>query len=459
MNDHVQRNLSLLLGDPKKAIIKLSIPIMIGSMVQTLYNFVDGIWVSGVGADSLAAVGLFMPFMLILSALGMGIGVGGSSAISRAIGSKDRARAGNVAEHTLIMGTIIGTAVGLLMLPFLNGIFLKMGASAHIAELATAYGTVIILGTPLMFLSSLGNAILRGEGDTKRAMYVMLISSILNMILDPIFIFTFNMGVVGAAVATVISIAVSATIIMFWLLVKKDTYVQLRLRYFHRNWSIIKEIFAVGLPSSFAQISMSLTMIILNTIVISAGGDYGMSVFAGGWRVVMLAIVPLTGIAAAVTSVTGAAYGAKNMKNLKIAYLYGVKIGTVLGAITGALIWIFAPQLTYLFTYSESSASLAPGIIEFLRYIVFYFPAVAAGMLTSSMFRGIKKGTYSFIQTILRGLVMQVIFTYLLGIVLGYGLAGIWIGIVIANIAASAIALPWGLATLKKVEREWHSSG
>ncbi len=449
------RNVALLLGDPKRAIIKLSIPIMIGGMVQTLYNFVDGIWVSGVGADSLAAVGLFMPFMMILSALAMGIGVGGSSAISRAIGAKNRIRAGNVAEHTLLMGTVIGVAVGYSMIPFLYRIFVAMGASSRVASLATSYGTVIILAAPLTFLSSLGNSILRGEGDTKRAMYVMLISSLLNMVLDPVFIFGLGMGVVGAAVATVISIAVSATVIMYWLLVKRDTYVQLKLRYFHRDWGIMKEILGVGLPSSLAQISMSLTMIFLNTIVIMAGGDYGMAVFSGGWRVVMLAIVPMMGIAAAVTSVSGAAFGAKNPKNLKIGYFYAIKIGTLIGILTGALIWIFAPQLTYLFAYSESSAYLAPGIVEFLRYIVFYFPSVASGMLTSSMFRGIGKGTYSLAMTVLRAIVMQISLAYLFGIVLGYGLPGIWAGIVVANITASTIALLWGRSVINRLRHTW----
>ena len=455
MNDKINKNVKMLLGDPKKAILKLAIPIIIGGAVQTLYNFVDGIWVSGLGQDSLAAVGIFMPFMLILSALAMGIGVGGSSAISRAIGAKDRKRAGNIGDHTIIVGVLIGTIAGFSIFPFLNYIFLTMGASPTTAMLATQYGQIIILGSPFLFLSSLGNAILRGEGDTKRAMYVMIISSILNIILDPIFIYTLNMGVVGAAIATVISIILSATVIMYWLIVKKDTYVQLRLRYFKMKKDIIMEIFKVGLPSSLSQISMSFTMIVLNTIVIMAGGDYGMAVFSGGWRIVMLAIVPLMGFAAAVTAVTGAAYGAKNIENLKTGYYYAIKIGTLVGLITGVIIGVFAPQFTYLFTYSSNSAHLAPGIIEFLRYIVLYFPGVASGMLTSSMFRGIGKGNYSLAQTILRTLVLQILFAYFMGIYLNLGLPGIWIGIVAANWTASIFAFFWGRWVIKKIEISW----
>ena len=253
MNEKINKNIEILLGDPKKAIVKLAIPIIIGGAVQTLYNFVDGIWVSGLGEDSLAAVGLFMPFMMILSALAMGIGVGGSSAISRAIGAKDRSRAGNIGDHTIIIGVLIGTIAGFSIFPFLNQIFLSMGASPNTSDLATAYGEVIILASPFIFLSNLGSAILRGEGDTKRAMYVMVLSAILNMILDPIFIYTLNMGVIGAAVATVISIILSASVIMYWLIVKRDTYVQLRLRYFKVKKDIVMEIFKVGFPPRFLR--------------------------------------------------------------------------------------------------------------------------------------------------------------------------------------------------------------
>ena len=452
MNENVRKNIDILLGDPKRAIIKLSIPMMIGNLIQTLYTIVDGIWVSGIGANSLAAVGIFMPCMMILSALAMGIGVGGSSAISRAIGRKDRKRAGNIAEHTLVAGVIIGTLSGYIMIPVLERIFLAMGISPSVASMAYEYGSIILLASPFIFIFNLGSAILRGEGDTKRAMYLMAGSAIMNTVLDPVFIYYLKLGVNGAAIATVTSIVSASLVIMYWLLIKKDTYVQLRLRYFRRDIGIIVEILKVGIPSSLAQISMSLTMIVLNTIVIMAGGDYGMAVFSGGWRIVMIAIVPLMGMAASVTSVTGAAFGAMDIEKLRTGYLYAVKIGTVTGMITGFLIGVFAPQLTYLFTYSRGSAYLAPGIITFLRYVVFYFPAVAAGMLTSSMFRGIGLGSHSLALTVVRAFGMQIIFTYMLGIVFDMGLPGIWTGIVVANILASVVAIIWGTRTINRIE-------
>lgn len=169
----------------------------------------------------------------------------------------------------------------------------------------------------------------------------------------------------------------------------------------------------------------------------------------------MLAVVPIMGIAASVTSVTGAAHGAQNIEKLKTGYIYAIKIGTMIGLITGISIGIFAPQLSYMFTYSSTSSKLGEGIVEFLRYIVLYFPGISAGMLTSSMFRGIGKGSYSLAITLLRAFGFQIAFAYILGILLGYKLTGIWIGIVIANITSSIIALLWGITLIKDIERKW----
>ncbi len=448
-------NVKVLLGDPKRAIVRISLPMMIGLLVQTLYSIVDGIWVAGLGRDALAAVGLFMPFMMILSSLAAGIGVGGSSAISRAIGEKDREKAGNIGDHTIIIGLSIGLLAAFSLLPFLSGIFSAMGAGRTTMEYTVEYGRIIIFGSLFLYLSNLGSAVLRGEGDTKRAMYAMMGSALLNMFLDPIFIYWLRMGVAGAALATIFSMALSASAVMYWLLVKRDTYVQLKLQYFRYRKAIVREILKVGIPSTLIQFSMSFTMILLSIIVLMAGGDSGMAIMSSGWRILMIGIVPLFGLSIGVTAVTGAAYGAKDMEKLKEAYIYAVKIGTLIGLLTGAVIWMFAPQLTYLFTYSSGSAPLAPGIIMFLRYIVLYFPAVASGMLTSSMFQGIGSGNRSLAMTVLRTIVLQVSFAYLMGITLSFGLSGVWVGLVIANICASFISLIWGHMTLKSLERRW----
>ncbi|RLF63485.1 MAG: MATE family efflux transporter, partial [Thermoplasmata archaeon] len=196
MEGKITEGVKTLLGDPKKAVLKLSIPMMVAMFVSSMYNVVDAIWVSGLGSNALAAVGLFFPFFMMIVALASGIGVGGSSAISRRIGEGDKEAADNTAIHTFLMGVIIAGAVSLPFIPFLNQIFVSMGSNASVAGMASRYAQILFGGSIFLFLSYIGNAILRGEGDAKRAMYAMIIGSVLNIILDPIFIYTFNLAVV-----------------------------------------------------------------------------------------------------------------------------------------------------------------------------------------------------------------------------------------------------------------------
>ena len=414
---------------------------MIGGLVNMLYNFVDGIWVSGLGASRLAAVGLFFPFMIIISALANGIGMGGSSAIARAIGKRNKKLANNLAEHTLIIGIIFGIIVGYSIYPFLKDIFLLMGATEKVSNLTTLYGEIILLASPLIFISSMGIAILRGEGDTKRAMYIMVAGAIVNIILDPIFIYILNLGIMGAAIATVLSITITASAVIFWLLYKKNTYVQLKLKYFKFKSRMIKEIFKVGIPSSITQMSASFSMIILNAIILTVGGTNGMATFSAGWRVIMLGIVPIRGISLAGVSVFGTAFGEKNLKKLKEGYKYAIKYSTLIGLFICITIFVFAPQLAYLFTYSKNSQYLSRGIITLLRFLSIYFIAFPFGMMTASFFRGIGWGMHSLVITLTRSLFLQPIIAYILAIVIGIN--GIWIGIDIAVIILGLFSILW----------------
>ena len=191
----------ILQGDPKKAIVKLSIPMIIAMSVQTIYSLVDTYWVSGLGADALAAMGFVFPFFFISMALSNGIGIGGGAAISRMIGAKDKTGADNVAVHTIIIMTLLSILFTIPFYIFAPQLFALAGAGKTIG-LSVAYARVIFLGSIVIFFSNVANAILRSEGDSKRAMQAMVVGGVLNIILDPIFIYTLKMGIAGAAWAT-----------------------------------------------------------------------------------------------------------------------------------------------------------------------------------------------------------------------------------------------------------------
>ena len=444
-----------LLGEPRKAIIKLSGPLVVAMLAQTTYNLADGIWVAGLGADALAAVGLFFPFIMLLIGLSSGLGIGGSAAISRRIGERDKTGADNTAIHTILLGIGLGLAVSLPFIPFLKPVFTSMGASGEATTMAVDYARILFFGATFIFFANIGNAILRGEGDTKRAMYALVFSSVLNIVLDPIFIYTLDMGISGAAWATLVSMVLAAILFFFWMFVTRDTFVNLRRRDFQPDRKILREILGIGIPSSVAMLSMSFSVFLLNVIIVRVGGTNGVAVFTTGWRIVSFGTLPLLGIAAGVTAVTAAAYGARDPNKLEIAFMYAVKIGIVIELVAGAVIFIFAPQITSVFTYSEEARVLAGDITTFLRYTALFYPSVPLGMLTSALFRGINQGMNSLIVTLIRTVVLQVSIAYLLGITMGYGLEGVWSGIVAGNlIAGIAITFPWGRLSIRRFRQQ-----
>ncbi len=442
-----------LLGDPKKAVIKLSGPMMIAMLVQSLYNIVDGIWVAGLGSEALAAIGLFFPLFMIILSLATGISVGGSSAISRKLGARDRNMANSAAVHTLIIGLMTGLLITIAVYPFLKDLFIAIGAKGNVIPMVVRYSRVLVGGALILIFSNIVSGILRGEGDMKRAMLAMITGSVLNIILDPLFIYTLKMGITGAAWATLLSITLTSVLLLYWLFIKKNTYVSIRFSGFRFDGKIIREILRVGIPASFAQLSMALAMFFLNMIIVNIAGSNGIAVFTSAWRIILIGIVPLVGIAIGVTAVTGASYGAKDIDKLNTAYLYAIKIGVLIELGVVVFIFILAPQISWLFTYSKNAAHLAPALTRAMRWLVWFLPGVPFGMLTSSMFQGIGQGEKSLAVTILRTLIFQIIFSYFFGISLHLKTEGVWFGIILGNVTASVIGFIWGRHTVKNLKK------
>ena len=456
--NHNHKGVQTLLGDPKKAIIKLAIPMIIAMSVQTIYNFTDTLFVSGVGQEfftssnvegigdlGVAAVGLIFPFFMMAIALATGIGVGGSSAISRRIGSNDKKGADNVAEHSIITSVIIAIVFSITLFFLSEPILSEIGAGESLPY-AVEYGKIIFAGIITLFFINIATAILRGEGDAKRAMYAIIFGTILNIIIDPFFIYTLRLGVAGAAYATILSMFVTCLLLIYWLFFKKDTFVSFKLKYFKFKKDMIFDIFKVGLPASIQQLSMSITMLLINIIIINIAlaGDDGITIYTIGWRVVMVAILPLLGLATAVISVTGAAYGAKEYKKLKTAYLFSAKFGLITEFFVAIIIFFIAPLITLIFTTGEGLPELRPDIELFIKISCFFYPSAALGISSSAMFQGTGKGSYALIATLLRTIVLTVLLSFVFTYVFDTGIVGIWWALVIANLAGSIISFIWG---------------
>jgi len=445
-----------MLGAPRKAIIKLSIPMIVAMSVHTLYTFIDAIWVSGLGADALSAVGFFFPFLFMLMALATGLGVGGGSAVSRRIGAHDKSGADQVAAHTIVLMVITAIAIAVPCFIAAPQIFTAMGAG-HIVPLATTYARILFAGTLIYFFSNIANALMRAEGDVKRAMVAMMFGGGLNIVLDPIFIYVLKLGVPGAAWATLISMTVSSAMLFYWLSIKKVTFISLFLRHFRFRKTIVKDIYRVGIPASVQQLAMAIVAFLFNLLCVRVGGTDGVAVYTVGWRVTMFAVLPMFGIATAVTSVTGAAFGGNAYPKLNTAYMYAVKVGVCIELAAGVLTFIFAPQIAALFTLSQEAVRIRADLIIFLRTICFFYPAAAFGIVSSAMFQGTGKGLYALIVTLVRTIFLAVPLAHTFALVMNLGLSGIWWGIVAGNILGSAVAFTWGRQFVRGLMSGKHS--
>lgn len=462
---HETNGVKTLLGDPKKAILILSYPMILAMLVQTSYNLVNAVWVSGLGPNALASVGFFFPFFFMLMALATGLGTGGGAAISRRIGAKDKKCADDVASHTIIMMILLAIAVTIPFFVFTRQIFVGIGAGDVIDD-TVAYAQIMFAGTFIIFFVNVANALLRGEGDARRSMFAMLLGGVLNIILDPIFIFGpdspgpgglfsfgLGMGVAGAAVASLLAMSVSAILLFYWLFMKKDTFVTFRFRGFRFKKPIARDIFQVGVPSAILQLSMSINMLVLNIILVSIEGDYGVAVFTTGWRVTTMFTLPIMGISTAVMSVCGAMYGRKDVEKLDIGFMYAIKIGLIIEAGGMLFTFILAPQITALFTSSPDSATLATDLIHYLRLIFLFYPGVVLGMLASAMFQGIGKGMNSLLITLVRTVILTPPFVLLFAYSLDMGLTGVWLGLVVANLIGSTAAFVWARMYVNRLKK------
>ncbi|HOP67259.1 MAG TPA: MATE family efflux transporter [Methanoregulaceae archaeon] len=440
--EEITRGVSLLRGDPKTAIRKLSGPMIVAMLLLAVYNLADAIWVAGLGSDELAAVGFVMPVFMVLIGLSNGLGAGATSVVSRRIGARDKEGADSAASHAILIGLGIALLLTLPLTLNIRSIAEVLGAGS-VAGLAAEYGSIVFLGTIFIFFVQISYAILRSEGDTTRTMYAMGASSVLNIVLDPILIYGAGMGVAGAAAATVISVATVSIVIFYWFNVKKDTYVTLSFRKLKPSRRVLSDILGVGLPASIEYLLMSLIVIINNIILVAVAGTDAVAVYTSGWRIVMFAVVPLIGIGTSLVAVAGAAYGSREYRKLEIAHRYSIRIGTGIAILTGIVTWIGAPWITMAFTYSPESAHLAAQFIIFFQTMCLFYPFVPAGMFSSSVFQGTGHGLTSLFITVLRNLLLIAVLAYLLGVVMGFGEIGVYFGIVAGNITGTLVGYIW----------------
>lgn len=443
-------NVDIMLKNPKGALIKMSMPLIVSLLITSFYNIIDAAWVSGLGADALAGVGFFTPIFMVLVGFGNGLGSGAAFAISKYLGEENKPKADNASVHSILLDIIISLVVTVALLIFLNPILNAMGAGQTIGY-ATDYGVIILLGSVFIILSNALYGIFRGEGDATRPMYAMVASAILNMVLDPIFIYTLNLGVRGAAIATIISSIFVILILVYWFYIKKDTYLKPSLANFKFKKGISIDIVKVGIPASIQLLNNAFFAAVFSALLAFVGSTDSVAVYSTGWRIVTIGTTPLLAIGTALISVIAANYGAKNYKNIQVAHRYAMKVSIVIAFVVAILTNVFAGDIASIFASTGSSVRIAPELTGFLAWIVIYYPTMAVGVASTYVFQGIGKGITAMFQTIMRETGFTIFFAVLLGVVLGYGVWGAWMGIVLGEIVSNNITMVWADWQIKKL--------
>ena len=435
----MNENVEMITGDPKKAINKLAWPLIASMLLIFLNNIIDSIWVAGLGPGPLAAIGYVTPLFMVLVGFGNGIGAGATSLISRYIGAEKKDDANNAAIHSAILSVVISLVLTVFFLLVLESLLKIMGAS-EVMGYAMDYGIIIFAFTAPILIPPIFGGAFRAEGDVKRATLPIAMVAVVNMILDPIFIYVFGWGISGAALATGLAPLVGLFMMLYWIFIKKDTYLSYNRKDFHNNFKMYKDILVVGIPASLEQLIMAALAVTVNYMLTLVSGSTAVAVYTAGWRIISLGLLPAIGVGTAAITVAGVAYGAKKYENIRTACRYSVKLGLISSIIVCILLFIFANQVAFIFSYSEASSHLEPLIASFIQLMCLFILYVPFGASAGNVFQGLGKGTTSFILTTFREFVLVLIFAYLLGFVFNMGERGIYYGMLLGGFLGSVIA-------------------
>lgn len=381
-----------------KAILTMSVPVVMGMMIQVLYNLVDTFFVGKLGnPNQLAAANITTPIFMILMAIAGIVGTGASSFISRCLGEKDYEKANKVLSTGIIICAGIGILVTILGSLFVAPIVRVLGASDSTFSFALNYTVVLFLGAAFIMCNFALGQLIRSEGSAMGSMVGMLIGTVANIILDPIFIFGFKMGITGAAIATVLGNAMGLSYYIFYIL-KGKSIVKFKLKSVSFEKDILKQIFFIGIPASLSQLLMSMAMILCNNLAVQYGDNIvaGMGVAA---KIMTIGTFIFMGFAAGCQPLVGYNFGAKDYHRVKEIIKKGMIMTSGIGAVLTVLFGIFAGGLLSVFT--PLPEVIQQGTI-ILRALMWSLPLVGAQMLATTTVQAMGKGVASLILSVAR---------------------------------------------------------
>jgi len=452
-----ESRLESFLENPAKALWRLAIPIMFGMGIQTFYNIVDMLFIGRLGGDAITGIAFNMPIFFLMLGLTMGLGSGVTASIARFIGKKNKAGADNSAEHALAIAGIIAIVFTSLGVLFGEEILSVLGAEGNIHRLAWDYLSMIVVGLPFMVFSGFFRSILAGEGDMKFPMMIAGLGTVLNIFLDPIFIFNlenygnigFGMGVRGAAMATVLSQLIVFIIFVYMLFVKDHAYITFRLKDFSPSKLILWDIIKVGLPASLSMVIMAMGQGIFNKILIHYSSQ-AVAAYQVAGRLDMLIFLPIFAIAGGMTTLVGMFYGAKEIEALNHIIGYGIKSAFSITLIASLFVYVFANTFSSWFTNDQEIIDVS---VSFLRLLCLIYPLVAIAITSGRVMQGMGRGLPVLIITIVRVLGISAPLSLYFSFVLNKPIEWNWYAMMIGAGTAFLIAITWVRVEINKINK------
>ena len=443
-----KNKLSNFIENPSLALWKLSIPMMLGMSVQAIYMLIDTAFIGKwVGSNALAGLGLIFPPMFIIMGITFGLGSGATTVIAQEIGKGKKQLADNAAEHIIILGIILSIIFIMIGIFFGETLIKYQSEDLEVYNQASSYFYTMLYGIPFMVLSIFFRSILSGEGDTLLPMKVLGLGTLINLLLDPLLIYYFQIK--GAAMATVASQAIVFIIFSYLMIFNNKTYISLNLKKFSYDFNIFNKILKLGLPASMSMVIMSIGLFFYNSILgMSEYSTNAIAAYSTAHRIEHLFFIPIISLATSMVTLIGMFYGAKKYNLIDYIFYYSLKSGILISIIFGLIFYFFSSTMFTLFTNDSQIITIGT---EYFKIFSFAIPFVTIGMISSRCMQGLGKAYPMFIITCFRVIIISCSFTYYFIIYLNKPLYYAWIAIFLSCFLSSIISYIWFLLTKKNI--------
>jgi len=417
-----------------KLLVKQAVPASIGILVMSLNILVDTIFVGNwIGSVAIAAINVVLPVSFFIAALGMAIGIGGSSIISRALGANNKDKAFQTFGNQITLTLLLTVSLVIPGVVFVDAIIPAFGGKGAIFEPARIYYLIVLYGVPFLALCMMGNTVIRAEGKPKFAMYAMMIPSVGNLVLDYLFIKVLDFGMYGAAWATTAGYILCLSYII-WFFLSKKSELHLKNCDFRLRIPLIKEIGSLGVVTLSRQATVSITYLLMNNILFDLGGETSVTAYAIVGRMLMFALFPVYGITQGFLPIAGYNYGAEKFLRVRKSISTAITYATLLATVVFLFLMLFPEFITSIFTRDAAVLQETP---RAMRWVFAATPIIATQLIGAAYFQAVGKATPALLLTLSR----QGFFFIPLILILPvyYGELGVWMSFPLADLLSTLV--------------------